>query len=127
LRPSSPVWEPGRGGRIGGDVACDARPQERKNGGFLRAQAVRRIAQLTIYRVSDIQQQAAVEIGGAPRQPDNPIVLANQAFLDLTGYTADEVIGRNCRFLQGRGTSPAAIADIHAAVAEARCYRFPAP
>jgi PAS domain S-box-containing protein len=52
-----------------------------------------------------------------PRQPDNPIVLANQAFLDLTGYTADEVIGRNCRFLQGEGTAPATIAEIRAALA----------
>jgi PAS domain S-box-containing protein len=42
-----------------------------------------------------------------PRQPDNPIVLANAAFLALTGYTADEVIGRNCRFLQGPETNPA--------------------
>lgn len=36
-----------------------------------------------------------------PRQPDNPIVLANQAFLDLSGYTSDEIIGQNCRILQG--------------------------
>jgi PAS domain-containing protein len=36
-----------------------------------------------------------------PRQPSNPIVMANQAFLDLTGYSASEVLGRNCRFLQG--------------------------
>lgn len=42
-----------------------------------------------------------------PRQPDNPIVLANQAFLDLTGYTSEEVVGRNCRFLQGPDTDPA--------------------
>lgn len=42
-----------------------------------------------------------------PRQPDNPIVLANDAFLKLTGYSASEVIGRNCRFLQGPGTDPA--------------------
>lgn len=42
-----------------------------------------------------------------PRQHDNPIVLANAAFLDLTGHTADEVIGRNCRFLQGPKTDPA--------------------
>jgi PAS domain S-box-containing protein len=41
-----------------------------------------------------------------PNQPDNPIILANHAFLDLTGYAADEVIGRNCRFLQGSDTEP---------------------
>jgi PAS domain S-box-containing protein len=55
-----------------------------------------------------------------PRQDDNPIVLANPAFLRLSGYAAGEVIGRNCRFLQGKGTSIAAIAEIRAAVAEAR-------
>jgi PAS domain S-box-containing protein len=41
-----------------------------------------------------------------PRKPNNPAVLANQAFLELTGYSADEVIGRNCRFLQGPETNP---------------------
>lgn len=51
------------------------------------------------------------------RHGDHPIVLANQAFLDLTGYGADEVVGRNCRFLQGIGTSDTAIAKIRAAVA----------
>jgi PAS domain S-box-containing protein len=55
-----------------------------------------------------------------PRQPDNPIVLANQAFLDLTGYAADEIVGRNCRFLQGDGTSPVAVTAIRSAVADAR-------
>lgn len=44
-----------------------------------------------------------------PNQPDNPIVLANQAFLHLTGYSAEEVIGRNCRFLQGPSTAPSDI------------------
>jgi PAS domain-containing protein len=37
------------------------------------------------------------------RAPDQPIVLANSAFLELTGYGANEVVGRNCRFLQGEG------------------------
>ena len=36
-----------------------------------------------------------------PDQPDNPIVYANQAFERITGYGQDEIIGRNCRFLQG--------------------------
>ena len=36
-----------------------------------------------------------------PDQPDNPIVYANAAFEIITGYEQDEIIGRNCRFLQG--------------------------
>jgi PAS domain S-box-containing protein len=47
-----------------------------------------------------------------PRQKDNPIVLANRAFLELTGYQAEEVIGRNCRFLQGPDTAASAVSMI---------------
>jgi PAS domain S-box-containing protein len=36
-----------------------------------------------------------------PDQPDNPIVYANVAFELITGYDRDEILGRNCRFLQG--------------------------
>lgn len=36
-----------------------------------------------------------------PDQPDNPIVYANEAFEWITGYERAEIIGRNCRFLQG--------------------------
>ena len=53
-----------------------------------------------------------------PRQLDNPIVLANKAFLDLTGYSAGEVLGRNCRFLQGKGTSLAVVGEIRRAITE---------
>jgi len=41
-----------------------------------------------------------------PRLPDNPLVVANAAFCDLTGYREDEVVGRNCRFLAGNATEP---------------------
>lgn len=54
------------------------------------------------------------------RQPDLPIVLANESFLRLTGYSADEVIGRNCRFLQGEATSRPTIADIRDAIGQHR-------
>ena len=37
-----------------------------------------------------------------PDQPDNPIVYANKAFERVTGYARDDILGRNCRFLQGR-------------------------
>lgn len=36
-----------------------------------------------------------------PRQPDNPIIACNEAFVRLTGYDREEIIGRNCRFLRG--------------------------
>lgn len=39
-----------------------------------------------------------------PNQPDNPIIFYNEAFRKLTGYSDEEVIGRNCRFLQGPDT-----------------------
>ena len=54
------------------------------------------------------------------RKPDLPIVLANYAFLHLTGYTAEEVLGRNCRMLQGPATSPITVAEIGAGIADER-------
>src|SRR4051795_8638647 len=55
-----------------------------------------------------------------PHQDDHPIVYTNQSFLDMSGYTEEEVIGRNCRFLQGPDTDPAAIDDMRRAIAEER-------
>ena len=50
------------------------------------------------------------------RQDDLPLVLVNDAFLELTGYGSEEVLGRNCRFLQGEGTARAAVAEIRDAI-----------
>jgi PAS domain S-box-containing protein len=55
-----------------------------------------------------------------PRQPDNPVVFANGAFSDLTGYQEQDVIGRNCRFLQGPETDPRTVDEVRKAVAEKR-------
>ncbi|MFH6781176.1 MULTISPECIES: histidine kinase famiy protein [Methylobacterium] len=55
-----------------------------------------------------------------PRQPDNPIAFANRAFQDLTGYAQSELVGRNCRFLQGPETSRETVAELRQAVAERR-------
>jgi PAS domain S-box-containing protein len=51
-----------------------------------------------------------------PLLPDNPIVYASQGFLNLTGYTLQEVLGRNCRFLQGPMTDPKAVTKIRAGI-----------
>nr|AML77007.1 putative LOV domain-containing protein [Paraphymatoceros hallii] len=47
-----------------------------------------------------------------PHLPDMPIVHASELFLQLTGYTKGEVLGRNCRFLQGPGTDTDSIQQI---------------
>ncbi|MDR7036831.1 PAS domain S-box-containing protein [Methylobacterium sp. BE186] len=54
------------------------------------------------------------------RQPDNPIVWANTAFVALTGYGLDELRGHNCRMLQGPDSDPAEIRRIGGAIAAAR-------
>lgn len=51
-----------------------------------------------------------------PNLPDVPIVFANRAFRQLTGYEEDEVMGQNCRFLQGPGTNREVIARIREAI-----------
>ena len=49
-------------------------------------------------------------------QPDMPIIYANRAFTTMTGYGYDEVVGRNCRFLQGKETPAAAAQTIRQAI-----------
>jgi PAS domain S-box-containing protein len=41
-----------------------------------------------------------------------PMVFVNSAFCKVTGYTKEESVGRNCRFLQGPDTEPEAVATI---------------
>ncbi|MCX7568206.1 PAS domain-containing protein [Sulfitobacter sp. F26169L] len=53
-----------------------------------------------------------------PNLPDNPIVYANLAFCELTGYAEAEVIGKNCRFLQGDATTADSIKAVRAAIDE---------
>lgn len=50
------------------------------------------------------------------RTVDHPIVYCNPAFVQITGYTAEEVIGRNCRFLQGPDTDPEAIEQLRQSI-----------
>jgi PAS domain S-box-containing protein len=54
------------------------------------------------------------------RQSDRPLIYVNEGFERMTGYTAADVLGRNCRFLQGPETDAAAVAEIRAALAERR-------
>ncbi len=49
-------------------------------------------------------------------QPDNPIIYANQSFLRISGYSLDEIVGRNCRILQGPETDASVVQQLHACV-----------
>lgn len=51
-----------------------------------------------------------------PRKPDNPIVYCNNSFLKLTGYEREDVMGTNCRFLQGPDTDPQSVDAIRSAL-----------
>jgi PAS domain S-box-containing protein len=53
-----------------------------------------------------------------PDQEDNPIVYANEAFELITGYDRDEIVGRNCRFLQGEDRDQPEIDRIREALRE---------
>nr|AML76680.1 putative LOV domain-containing protein [Houttuynia cordata] len=53
-----------------------------------------------------------------PRLPDNPIIFASDSFLELTEYTREEILGRNCRFLQGPDTDQATVQKIRDAIRE---------
>eukprot|EP01012_Entosiphon_sulcatum_P048558 TRINITY_DN67049_c0_g1_i1.p1 TRINITY_DN67049_c0_g1~~TRINITY_DN67049_c0_g1_i1.p1 ORF type:complete len:843 (-),score=120.38 TRINITY_DN67049_c0_g1_i1:131-2638(-) len=50
-----------------------------------------------------------------PYEPDMPIVFCSEEFMQMTGFTREEIIGRNCRFLQGPGTEP----DVRRAIKQA--------
>ena len=52
------------------------------------------------------------------RLPDNPIIYANHGFEKLTGYRIEEVLNKNCRFLQGPDTDPEKVDEIRRAVRE---------
>ncbi|MBA3946331.1 MAG: PAS domain S-box protein [Herpetosiphonaceae bacterium] len=50
--------------------------------------------------------------------PDNPIIIVNPAFLQITGYSERDILGRNCRFLQGPATDPATVALLRSAISQ---------
>ena len=52
-----------------------------------------------------------------PWHDDNPMIYVSEEFETQTGYSPEEALGRNCRFLQGPGTDPNAVKAIRAALA----------
>nr|AHZ63852.1 phototropin [Stangeria eriopus] len=105
-----------------------AGPSQRTSGNSVRAseesdygseQGIPRVAKDLRDALSAFQQTFVVSDA---TKPDYPIMYASAGFFTMTGYTSKEVIGRNCRFLQGAGTNPADVSKIREALAEGRSY-----
>lgn len=55
-----------------------------------------------------------------PNRPDNPIIYCNPAFAEMSGFRIDQIIGRNCRFLQRDDREQPEISEIRNAIAAAK-------
>jgi PAS domain S-box-containing protein len=69
---------------------------------------------------SALERSGLPMVATNPRLPDNPIVFVNEAFCLITGYSADEAMGRNCRFLQAPEADEDTVGQIREAVASGR-------
>nr|AML79618.1 putative LOV domain-containing protein [Neurachne munroi] len=83
------------------------------------ARALPRVSEELRAALSAFQQTFVVSDA---TRPDHPILYASAGFFNMTGYSSNEVVGRNCRFLQGSGTDPAEIAKIRQALAAGSNY-----
>lgn len=70
--------------------------------------------------LDSIRHSPIATVVSDPNEVDNPLVAVNAAFLELTGYSEDEVIGRNCRFLRGPDTENTQTAKLREAIYEKR-------
>lgn len=66
----------------------------------------------------DYFESSPVALSLAKAVGDHPLLLTNQRFRDLTGYASNEVVGQNCRFLQGDSDNQEARIRIHAFLGE---------
>lgn len=57
-----------------------------------------------------------------PFLPDNPMIFVSEEFETQTGYAPEEALGRNCRFLQGPGTDPAAVQAVRDGLARRQAF-----
>ncbi|KAL7518560.1 hypothetical protein ACHAWX_003374 [Stephanocyclus meneghinianus] len=84
--------------------------------GFAGDKAVKHLDKEDFNLIQSIQNSQQCFVITDPSLHDNPIVYASNDFLDLTGYSQEEVLGRNCRFLQGTETSQEKVAAIRKAI-----------
>nr|AML79181.1 putative LOV domain-containing protein [Limonium spectabile] len=107
-----------------GSAGGESRPSEddntnNNNGGGGRIKAVPRVSEDLKDALSAFQQTFVVSDA---TKPDYPIMYASEGFFKMTGYSSREVIGRNCRFLQGSGTDAEELTKLRESLLKGRSY-----
>ncbi|WP_143448599.1 SpoIIE family protein phosphatase [Kineosporia sp. A_224] len=114
-RRRAPLWVVGlplSGDRLAGFGLVVLLPLRRRD----QADEVVRRAEIHLRERALVATGVTFTIADA-QAPDSPLLWVNPAFTTVTGYTSEEVVGRNCRFLQGPGTDPSARAQLREALA----------
>ncbi len=83
---------------------------------FLQQQRIAKIARRNELLAMALETLSVSFVVSDPHLPDCPITYVNDTFLQKTGYSREEIIGRNCRFLQGPLTDPEAVNKIREAL-----------
>jgi diguanylate cyclase (GGDEF)-like protein/PAS domain S-box-containing protein len=107
-----------------GQCYLDAGGKPASMAGFVRevTATVQATRQLALYKRAIEAVNAGVVITDAAGA-DHAVIYANPEFEKITGYAEEEIIGSNCRLLQGPETDPAAVAELRAAIRQRRAAR----
>lgn len=126
IKPFEAHWKTKSSEIIPIEISCSSVKidDEQLTCGQIRNITERKAAEFQL-RLQSMAVDAAVDgvIIADARQDDAPIVFANTGFLNLTGYSEEEVLGRNCRFLQGPRSSRKSIAQMKKAITNAEPCR----
>lgn len=121
MRPGVGVLGSGWGSRLSGGSRSRPRVNSRHSGSKdRRVPSALKLMSPAYQSVKALSDSQANFILTNPNLQGCPIIFASPGFLELTGYEASQIIGKNCRFLQGPGTDPDTVSIIRNNLAEGR-------
>jgi diguanylate cyclase (GGDEF)-like protein/PAS domain S-box-containing protein len=107
-------------------LVCDAGWKTTRINGIITDITQKKQAEVALTQAMQENSQLAAAIShigtgvtlSDPTLPDNPIIFVNAGFTAITGYTAEAMLGKNCRFLQGPDTDLDTMAELRRAIAQ---------
>ena len=111
-------------------LVCDAGWKTTRINGIITDITQKKQAEVALTQAMQENSQLAAAIShigtgvtlSDPTLPDNPIIFVNAGFTAITGYTAEAMLGKNCRFLQGPDTDLDTIAELRRAIAQRQTF-----